>query len=55
MLNATFTPTDVVDYTTATASVTLTEFRARRPITITSSAIRIPATAAVPSMASLPS
>ena len=55
MLNATFTPTDVVDYTTATASVTLTVIPGSPTITITSSANPIFATAAVSFTASLPS
>lgn len=54
-LNATFTPTDVVDYTTATASVTLTVVPGTPTITITSSANPIFATLSVSFTASLPS
>jgi hypothetical protein len=54
-LNATFTPTDMIDYTTATASVTLTVVPGTPSITITSSANPIFSTAAVTFTASLPS
>jgi hypothetical protein len=54
-LTATFTPTDAIDYTTATASVTLTVVPGTPMITITSSANPIFSTAAVTFTASLPS
>ena len=54
-LNATFTPTDAVDYTTATASVTLTVIPGTPSITITSSANPVFMTVAVSFTASLPS
>lgn len=54
MLNATFTPTDAIDYTTATASVTLTVIPGTPTITITSSANPIFASAMVSFTASLP-
>jgi hypothetical protein len=53
-LNTTFTPTDAVDYTTETASVTLTVVPGTPTITITSSANSIFTTAAVTFTASLP-
>jgi hypothetical protein len=53
-LNATFTPTDMIDYTTATASVTLTVIPGTPTITITSSANPIFTSAAVSFTASLP-
>ncbi|HKN20231.1 MAG TPA: Ig-like domain repeat protein [Terracidiphilus sp.] len=53
-LNVIFTPTDAVDYSTATASVTLTVVPGTPTITITSSANPIFATAAVSFTASLP-
>lgn len=53
-LNVTFTPTDAVDYTTATASVTLTVVPGTPTITITSSTNPIFTTAAVTFTASLP-
>ncbi len=55
MLNATFTPTDVVDYTTATASVTLTVIPGTPTITITASANPIFQDYGVSFTASLPS
>jgi Big-like domain-containing protein len=54
-LNVTFTPTDAIDYSTATASVTLTVVPGTPTITITSSANPIFMTAAVSFTASLPS
>ena len=54
-LNTTFTPTDAIDYTTATASVTLTVIPGTPTITITSSANPIFSTATVTFTASLPS
>ncbi|MGD1065080.1 MAG: Ig-like domain repeat protein [Terracidiphilus sp.] len=54
-LNTTFTPTDMIDYTTATASVTLTVVPGSPTITITSSANPIFMAAAVSFTASLPS
>jgi hypothetical protein len=54
-LNATFTPTDAIDYTTATASVTLTVIPGTPTLTITSSANPIFTAAAVSFTASLPS
>jgi len=53
-LNVIFTPTDAIDYTTATASVTLTVVPGTPTITITSSANPIFSTAAVTFTASLP-
>jgi hypothetical protein len=55
MLNTTFTPTDTTDYTTATASVTLTVVPGTPVITVTSSANPIFLTYAVSFTASLPS
>ena len=54
-LTATFTPTDAIDYSTATASVTLTVIPGTPTITITSSANPIFSSAAVTFTASLPS
>jgi hypothetical protein len=54
-LNVTFTPTDAIDYTTATASVTLTVVPGTPTLTITSSANPIFTDAAVSFTASLPS
>jgi hypothetical protein len=54
-LNTTFTPTDAIDYTIATASVTLTVIPGTPTITITSSANPIFSTATVTFTASLPS
>jgi hypothetical protein len=54
-LNTTFTPTDMIDYTTATASVTLTVVPGSPTITITSSANPIFMADAVSFTASLPS
>jgi len=54
-LNATFTPTDAIDYTTAAASVTLTVIPGTPSLTITSSANPIFMSAAVSFTASLPS
>jgi hypothetical protein len=53
-LTATFTPTDAIDYTTATATVTLTVVPGTPTITIMSSANPIFSTAAVTFTASLP-
>jgi hypothetical protein len=53
-LNTTFTPTDAIDYSIATASVTLTVIPGTPTITITSSANPIFTTAAVTFTASLP-
>jgi hypothetical protein len=54
-LNVTFTPTDATDYTTATASVTLTVLAGTPTITITASANPIFTSAMVSFTASLPS
>jgi Bacterial Ig-like domain (group 3) len=54
-LNVTFTPTDAIDYTTATASVTLTVVPGTPTITITASANPIFASTGVSFTASLPS
>ena len=54
-LNATFTPTDIVDYSTATAAVTLTVLPGAVTVTLTSSANPIFLTNPVTLTASLPS
>jgi hypothetical protein len=54
-LNTTFTPTDTTDYTTATASVTLTVIPGTPVLTLTSSANPVFMTGSVTFTASLPS